>query len=113
MHPRAILQREVQTCWCSLRSRVFVQLLSAAEAGTAACCTRLPLARRDDLAVLLNPGDQCALAAPTSATSTGAAEQEVLHLPTLDQCRELAGREDRITAREATQGHHRLVRRQN
>src|SRR5256885_16823463 len=86
----------------SLRSRVFVQLPSAAEAtGTAACCTRLPLARRDDLAVLLNPGDQCALAAPTSAASTEAAEQEVLHLPTLHECRELAGRQDGVTAREA------------
>src|SRR5205085_11918542 len=114
MHPRAIIQWEVQPCWCSLRSRVFGQLLSAAEStGTAACCTRLPLARRDDLAVLLNPGDQCALAAPTSATSTQAAEQEGLHLPTLDQCRELAGRQDGITAREASQGHHRLIRRQN
>src|SRR5438128_12321679 len=98
----------------SLRSRVFVQLLGTAEStGTAACCTRLPLARRDDLAVLLNPGDQCALATPTSAEATGAAEQKVLHLPTLDQCRELAGRQDGISPREATQGHHRLVRRQN
>src|ERR1700730_18822832 len=109
MHPRAILQREVQTWWWSLRSRIFVQLLSAAEAGTAACCTRLPLARRDDLAVLLNPGDQCALTASTSAASTGAIDQEVLHLPTLDQCRKLAGRQDGISPREATQCHHRLV----
>src|SRR5947209_20627000 len=114
MHPRAIIQWEVQPCWCSLRSRVFVQLLSAAEStGTAACCTRLPLARRDDLGVLLNPGDQCALAAPTSAEATGAVEQEVLHLPTLNECRELAGLQAGHTAREATQGHHRLVRRQN
>src|SRR6266849_8299657 len=107
-------EQAVQLSCFSLRSRVFVQLLSAAEStGTAACCTRLPLARWDDLAVLLNPGNQCALAAPTSAASTGAIDQEVLHLPTLDQCHELAGRQDGVTAREATQGHHRLVRRQN
>src|SRR5947209_20093486 len=68
----------------------------------------MPWARRYDLAVLRNPGYQCPLAA-----STRAIDHEVLHLPTLDQCRELAGRQDGISPREATQGHHRLVRRQN
>src|SRR5947209_2143818 len=56
--------------------RVLVKLLRTAEVATRR--GGLPLARRDYLAVLCDPGNQRALAA-TRTTSAGAVEQEVAH----------------------------------
>src|SRR5207249_2127940 len=63
--------------------------------------------------MLLNPGNQRALAAATRATTAGAVDQEELYRPTLDQCGELGCRQDGVAAGEAAQCDDRLIGRQD
>ena len=63
--------------------------------------------------MLLNPGNQRALAAATRATTAGAIDQEELYRPTLDQRGELGRRQDGVAAGETAQRHDRLIGRQD
>ena len=95
------------------RCRTHIQLRGATRAArrTAACRTGRPGAGRDYCTVLRHPGSQSALTTHTAAAAT--AEQEVAHSAIRDKLRKLAGRQNRIATREATQRHHWLVCRKD